>query len=87
MKHKVGDKVKVLDFRGSEEEPEWVQPMNDYVGQITHITKIINGEYYKIDADGSSWNYNGKWLEPVKIKPKISYKAVADYENIISKPK
>lgn len=57
-KFKVGDRVKVLDFRGSQESPNWVSSMDRYVG----TEQVIEGiDTEGVDFQTYSWNF--KWLE------------------------
>ena len=72
--YKVGDKVRIksLDWYNENKESiiecvlltvPFMEPMSKYCGQVATITKVVNGNEYKISLDNGCCNWSGDTFE------------------------
>ena len=69
MKYKVGDKVKIKEPSGGNEEFDFVEEMEGYIDKIA-VIEVIYKRGYAINLDNSMWRWTDEMLEPVSEYPK-----------------
>lgn len=65
-KFKVGDKVRVVK-RDYQKSPNWVDQMDEYIGNEYTILRFT-GDNYIIFKEDISWKWHEDWLDPVEKK-------------------